>query len=71
MLDQVEGVQHRLMAAAAAPQRMKVRRPVVVGDLRLAVDQARRGLDAEGGVNDGREAVVSNARSRYRRFDLR
>jgi len=70
MLDQIEGVQHRLMAPASAPQRTEVRRPVVVGDHRLAVDQERRGLDAEGGVNDGREAVVST-RSRYRRFDLR
>ena len=76
MLDQVEGEQHRLMAPAFASQRMEVRRPVVAGDHRLAVDQERRCLDAERSVNDSREAVVSNARqirrrSRYRRFDLR
>jgi hypothetical protein len=33
MLDQIERVQHRLMAAALAPQRMEVRRPVVASDL--------------------------------------
>src|SRR5207302_10393556 len=37
-LDQIEGVQHRLMSPASAPQRMEVRRPVVAGDHRLAVD---------------------------------
>jgi hypothetical protein len=52
-----EGVQHRLMAPALAPQRMEVRRPVVAGDHRLAVDQERRCLDAERSINDGREAV--------------
>ena len=46
MLDQVEGEQHRLMAPALAPQRMEVRRAVVAGDHRLAVDQERRRLDA-------------------------
>ena len=46
MLDQVEGVQHRLMAPALAPQRMEVRRAVVAGDHRLAVDQERLRLDA-------------------------
>jgi hypothetical protein len=30
---------------------------VVADDHRLAVDQERRGLDAEGSFNDGREAV--------------
>ena len=55
MLHQVEGVQHRLMAPA--PQRMEVRCPVVAGDHGLTVDQERRRLDAEGRVNDSREAV--------------
>jgi hypothetical protein len=36
---------------------MEVRRPVVAGDDRLAVDQERRCLDAERGVNDGRETI--------------
>lgn len=40
-----------------APQRMEARRPVITGDHSLAVDQERRGLDAEGSNNDGREAV--------------
>ena len=57
MLDQVEGVQHRLMAPASAPQRMEVRRPVVTGDHGLAVEQERLRLEAGGGVNDGGEAV--------------
>jgi len=57
MLDQVEGVQHRLMAPASAPQRMEVRRPVIAGNHRLAVDQERLRLEACGGVNDGGEAV--------------
>ena len=39
MLDQIEGLQHRLMASAFAPQRAEVRRSVVAGDHRLAVDQ--------------------------------
>ena len=56
-LEQVEGVQHRLMAPALAAQRTEVRCPVVAGDHRLAVDQERCGLDAESSVNDGREAV--------------
>jgi len=38
MLDQIEGEQHCLMASASAPQRMEVRRPVVAGDHRLAID---------------------------------
>ena len=45
------------MAPAFAPQCIEVRRPVVAGDHDLAVDQERRGLDAERGINDGREAV--------------
>jgi hypothetical protein len=51
MLDQVEGVQHRLLTPASAPQRMEVRQAVGAGDHRLAIDQERRGLDAAGGVN--------------------
>ena len=53
MLDQVEGVQHRLMTSALGPQRAEVRRPVVAGDHRLDV----RRFDAEGSIHDGREAV--------------
>jgi hypothetical protein len=70
MLDQVEGVQHRLMAPASGPQRTEVRHPVVASDHRLAIDQERRGFDAEGSINDGREAVgpvravASEARTR-------
>jgi hypothetical protein len=45
------------MTSALAPQRMKVRRPVVAGDHRLAIDQERRRLDAERSVNNCREAV--------------
>ena len=55
--DQVKGEQHRLMAPASAPQRMKVRCAVVAGDHGLAVDQGRLRLEAERGVNDCREAV--------------
>ena len=57
LLDQVEGVQHRLMAPVLAPQCMEVRRAVVAGDHGLAVDQERRCLDAAGSVSDGREAI--------------
>ena len=32
MLDQVEGVQHRLLTPASAPQLVEVRRPIVVGN---------------------------------------
>ena len=39
MLDQVEGEQHRLMSPALAPQRAEVRRAIVAGDHRLAVDE--------------------------------
>src|SRR4029077_5935173 len=42
---------------AFAPQRAEVRRPVVAGDHRLAVDQERRRLDAGLGINNGREAI--------------
>ena len=47
----------RQSCASSLPQRAGVRHPVVVRDHRLAVDQERRGLDAERGVNDGREAI--------------
>ena len=53
MLDQVEGVQHRLMTSAFAPQRAEVRRPVVARDQ----PSIRKRLDAERGVNNGREAI--------------
>src|SRR6478735_10646877 len=36
---------------------MEVWRSVVVGDHGLAIDQERRGLEAERGIDDGREAV--------------
>ena len=52
-----EGVQHRLMAPASAPQRMEVRRPVVADDHDLAVDQERLRLEAECSIDNGREAV--------------
>src|SRR6476661_9742223 len=42
------GCSKSTLAPALAPQRVKVRRPVVAGDYRLAVYQERRGLDAEG-----------------------
>jgi hypothetical protein len=45
------------MASPLAPQRAEVRHPVVAGDHRLAVDQEGLRLDAERGINDGREAV--------------
>ena len=57
MPDQVEGVQHHLTAPSSVRQRMKVWRSVVVGDHGLAIDQERRGLEAERGIDDGREAV--------------
>ena len=57
MPDQVEGVQHHLTSPASVPQRMEVRRPVVAGDHGLAIDQERRGLEAERGIDDGRKAV--------------
>ena len=46
VLDQVEGVQHRLMAPALASERVEVRRAILVGNHRLAIDQERCGLDA-------------------------
>ena len=39
MLDQVEGVQHHLMATALAAQRIEFRPAVLADDHRLAVDQ--------------------------------
>jgi hypothetical protein len=54
--EQVEGEQHRLMSPALAPQRMKVRRPVVLGDHRFTVDQERLRLDAVRGINYGRQS---------------
>jgi hypothetical protein len=45
------------MAPALAPQRMEVRRAIVAGDHRLAIDQERRCLDAEGSIDDGRETI--------------
>jgi hypothetical protein len=45
------------MAPAFALQRLEVRRPVVAGNHRLAVDQERRRLDAVCSVDDGREAI--------------
>ena len=61
MLDQVEGVQHHLTSPASVPQRMEVRRPVVAGDHGLAIDQERRGLEAERGIDDGRKAVAATS----------
>jgi hypothetical protein len=57
MLDQVEGVEHHRMAVAPGAQRMEVRPSIIAGNHRLAVDQERDGLDAERGINDGREAI--------------
>ena len=57
MPDQVEGVQHHLTAPSSVPQCMEVRRPVVAGDHRLAVDQKRLRLNAECGIDDGRKAA--------------
>jgi hypothetical protein len=34
MLDQIEGIQHRLMATVFAPQRMEIRHALVAGDHR-------------------------------------
>jgi hypothetical protein len=57
VLQQVEGVQHHLTAPSSVPQRMEVRRPVVVRDHGLAIDQKRCRLEVERGINDGRETV--------------
>jgi len=54
VLDQIEGIQHRVMPPAA--QRTKVRHAVGAGDHGLAVDQERLRLDALRSVDDGREA---------------
>jgi hypothetical protein len=48
---------------------MEVRRPVVAGDDRLAVDQERRCLDAERSINDGREAHCGSTKSKADRAD--
>lgn len=56
-LDQVEGVQHRLMGPALASQRVKIRCPVFTGNNRFAVDKKRLRLEPGGSINDGREAV--------------
>jgi hypothetical protein len=53
MLQQVEGVQHRFMSPAFAPQRIEVWRPVVAGDHRLAVDQQRSRVETtDSGYNN-------------------
>ena len=57
MLDQVKGVEHHRVAVAPGAQRMEVRPSVIADDHRLAIDQKRCGVDAEGGINDGREAI--------------
>ena len=57
VLQQVEGVQHRLWTPPLAPQRPEVRHPVVSGDHHLAVDQERLRLEVSGGFDNGREAV--------------
>jgi hypothetical protein len=59
VLDQVEDEQQRLLTPASAPQRMEVRHPLSRGDYDLAVDQERLRLEASGGINDGREVVVT------------
>jgi hypothetical protein len=57
-LNQVEGEQHSFMSPALDAQRAEVRRPVLAGDHRLAVDQERCSLDAERGGGDGPAAVL-------------
>ena len=57
VLNRVEGVEHHRMAVAPGAQRMEVRPPVIADNHRLTVDQERCGIYAEGGINDGREAV--------------
>ena len=46
MLQQVEGIQHRLRPPASAPQRVEVGHPVDADDHDLAVDQERLRLKA-------------------------
>ena len=60
MPDQVEGVQHHLTAPSSVPQRMEVRRPVVAGDHRLAVDQKRGGPELRGGFDNSRKRSVQS-----------
>jgi hypothetical protein len=55
VLDQIKGVQHRLMTPTFASERVEVGCSVLVGDHGFAVNQERCGLDAAGSVNDGRE----------------
>ena len=50
-------VRGRVSLARSAFRSAEVRRPVVAGDHGLAIDQERRGLEAERGIDDGREAV--------------
>ena len=57
--EQVEGVQHRLMARPAA-QRAEIRHPVGAGDHRLAVDQERLRLEAQRSVDDGRKRAAQS-----------
>jgi hypothetical protein len=57
VLDQVERVEHHRMAGAPGAQRMEVRPPAIADNYRLTIDQERCGVDAEGGINDSREAV--------------
>ena len=42
---------------SSVSQRMKVRPPVIADNHRFAVNQKRCGVDAKGGIYDGREAV--------------
>ena len=57
------------MSAFVRPS--EVRRAIVAGDNRLAIDQERRGLDAGSRLNVGREAIGSNALISARAFDMR
>ena len=45
------------MTTMLAPQRMKVRRPVVADNHDLAIDQERGGPEVRGGFDNSREAV--------------
>ena len=45
------------MTAVLTSQRIEIRRAVLTGDHRLAVDQERSRPDAERGINDGGAAV--------------
>ena len=57
VLDQIKGVQRRLMAPALASERAEVGCSVLISDHGLAIDQERCRLDAAGSVCDSREAV--------------